>query len=146
MNQTQHQSPPPLYQTSIEPSYWAEEVNYSAIDWFKKVLKNTFNYKGRARRKEYWYYILIASIIILIAFTLDGMLDTPDTLSGLAGFILFFPSIAVTIRRLHDIGKSGWWYLISAIPFIGSLILLFWHCQETSPETNQWGVPAKRVP
>ena len=125
---------------------WQVEENYTAFDWFKKVIKNTFNYKGRARRKEYWYYILVASIIILIGFTLDGILDTPDTLSGLAGFILFFPSLAVTIRRLHDIGKSGWWYLISAIPFIGSLILLFWHCQETSPETNQWGVPAKRVP
>lgn len=125
---------------------WQVEENYTAFDWFKKVIKNTFNYKGRARRKEYWYYILIASIIILIGFTLDGILDTPDTLSGLAGFILFFPSLAVTIRRLHDIGKSGWWYLISAIPLIGSLILLFWNCQETSPETNQWGVPAKRVP
>jgi len=124
---------------------WKLEENYTAFDWFKKVIKNTFNYQGRARRKEYWYYILIASIIILIGFTLDGILDTPDTLSGLAGFILFFPSLAVTIRRLHDIGKSGWWYLISAIPLIGSLILLFWNCQETSPETNQWGVPAKRV-
>ena len=125
---------------------WQIEENYTAFDWFKKVIKNTFNYQGRARRKEYWYYILIASIIILIGFTLDGILDTPDTLSGLAGFILFFPSLAVTIRRLHDIGKSGWWYLISAIPLIGSLILLFWNCQETSPETNQWGAPAKRVP
>jgi len=125
---------------------WKLEENYTAFDWFKKVIKNTFNYKGRARRKEYWYYILVASIIILIGFTLDGILDTPDTLSGLAGFILFFPSLAVTIRRLHDIGKSGWWYLISAIPLIGSLILLFWNCQETSPETNQWGAPAKRVP
>ena len=124
---------------------WKLEENYTAFDWFKKVIKNTFNYKGRARRKEYWYYILVASIIILIGFTLDGILDTPDTLSGLAGFILFFPSLAVTIRRLHDIGKSGWWYLISAIPLIGSLILLFWNCQETSPETNQWGVPAKKV-
>lgn len=124
---------------------WQVEENYTAFDWFKKVIKNTFNYKGRARRKEYWYYILVASIIILIGFTLDGILDTPDTLSGLAGFILFFPSLAVTIRRLHDIGKSGWWYLISAIPLIGSLILLFWNCQETSPETNQWGAPAKKV-
>ena len=124
---------------------WQVEENYTAFDWFKKVIKNTFNYKGRARRKEYWYYILIASIIILIGFTLDGILDTPDTLSGLAGFILFFPSLAVTIRRLHDIGKSGWWYLISAIPLIGSLILLFWNCQETSPETNQWGAPTKKV-
>lgn len=125
---------------------WKLEENYTAFDWFKKVIKNTFNYQGRARRKEYWYYILIASIIILIGFTLDGILDTPDTLSGLAGFILFFPSLAVTIRRLHDIGRSGWWYLVSAIPLIGSLILLFWNCQETSPETNQWGAPAKRVP
>lgn len=124
---------------------WKLEENYTAFDWFKKVIKNTFNYKDRARRKEYWYYILMASIIILIGFTLDGILDTPDTLSGLAGFILFFPSLAVTIRRLHDIGKSGWWYLISAIPLIGSLILLFWNCQETSPETNQWGAPAKKV-
>lgn len=69
---------------------WKLEENYTAFDWFKKVIKNTFNYQGRARRKEYWYYILIASIIILIGFTLDGILDTPDTLSGLAGFILFF--------------------------------------------------------
>ena len=143
---TQSFSPHDPTLNSSKEVLWKLEENYTAFDWFKKVIKNTFNYKGRARRKEYWYYILIASIIILIGFTLDGILDTPDTLSGLAGFILFFPSLAVTIRRLHDIGRSGWWYLISAIPLIGSLILLFWNCQETSPETNQWGVPAKRVP
>ncbi|SUD90071.1 DUF805 domain-containing protein [Psychrobacter phenylpyruvicus] len=124
---------------------WEIEENYNAFDWFKKAIKNTFNYKGRARRKEFWYFTLIASIIIFIAFVLDEILDTPEMLTGLSGFILFFPSLAVTIRRLHDIGKSGWWYLITAIPFIGSLVLLYWNCLDTSPEGNQWGLPARKV-
>ena len=56
---------------------------------------------------------------------------------------LFIPGLAVTIRRLHDINKSGWWLLIALIPLIGSILLIIWLATETKQETNEWGQPAK---
>jgi uncharacterized membrane protein YhaH (DUF805 family) len=64
-------------------------------------------------------------------------------LYGLVALALFIPSLAVSVRRLHDINKSGWWYLIALIPLIGGILLIVWFATETKPEPNQWGQPAK---
>lgn len=145
MNQTPHQSPPPLHQASIEPPYWAEEENYSAIDWFKKALSNFTNFKGRARRKEYWYFYLVFFVISFVAAIIDSILGTDEMILGLVSLVLLLPAIAVSVRRLHDIDKSGWWYLISLIPLIGSIVLFLWSIKDTVPVANQWGQPARKV-
>lgn len=126
-------------------SDWAVEESYTIIDWFKKCLRNYANFNGRARRKEYWYYTLVVGIFIFIAAIVDAMLGFDDILMGLVSLIFIIPSIAVAVRRLHDVNKSGWWYLISIIPIIGSIVLLIWMVTDTYPNTNQWGKPARNV-
>lgn len=123
---------------------WAEEENYGLVDWTKKCLRNYANFNGRARRKEYWLFVVAGFILGIIAGIIDGILGT-KFIGVFVSLALFIPSIAVSARRLHDIGKSGWWILISFIPLIGAILLLVWYATDTKPETNQWGMPARRV-
>lgn len=124
---------------------WAIEENYGFIDWVKKCFRNYANFNGRARRKEYWFFNLAYVIIYVVAILLDSILGSKGILPALVTLGLVIPMIAVQIRRLHDISKSGWWVLISFIPLIGSILLLVWMATDTKPETNQWGLPARRV-
>lgn len=124
------------YLDKISNTNQAEE-NFNMIDWFVKSLKNYANFSGRARRKEYWYFVLGQLIISIIT----GLLD--ETIFNISTLILFIPGLAVLVRRLHDINKSGWWILISLIPIIGSIILLIWLLTNTKSEKNQWGLPSK---
>lgn len=119
------------------------EENFNIIDWLVKGLKNYANFKGRARRKEYWFFVLSQFIVIIIATILDSILfGNPALFYTVVALGLFIPSLAVAVRRMHDIGKSGWLLLISIIPLIG-LIVIFWLATETKQEINQWGQPAK---
>ena len=135
--------PPPLPLNAVVNNHTAE-ANYGIIDWFKKGLRNYTNFSGRARRKEYWYFLLVQTGLMIIAMILDTIIF--DTGVGLfyivAGLGLFLPNIAVTIRRLHDTNRSGWWILISFVPLLGILLIVFL-ASDTKPENNQWGGPAK---
>lgn len=125
------------------------------IDWYKKVVfENYANFSGRARRSEYWYYTL-CNIIIVVAlmipmFTALAMSDTNGGEPGILFYIsiiliciyylaTFLPTLAVSVRRLHDTGKSGWYYLVNFIPYVGGLIFLVLTCQDSDIYTNQWG-------
>lgn len=120
------------------------EANYSIIDWFKKCLRNYANCSGRARRKEYWYFVLVQTVLLITAAFLDYIIfSEPSVFYIIISFALMLPNIAVGCRRLHDIGRSGWWLLIPIIPLIGSILLIVWLATETKPEVNQWGPPAK---
>ena len=126
------------------------------MEWYIKVLKNYANFEGRARRKEYWMFTLI-NVIIYIAFMIFMsvigvifelgviILTLLPVISGLYTLAILVPSLAVSVRRLHDIGKSGWFILISLIPIVGSIILLVWACQEGMPEANEYGENPKLV-
>lgn len=121
------------------------EENYNIVDWTVKVLKNYVNFEGRARRKEYWFFIL-ATMIVGFAFGLIGSIlgadDLVGVLSMLLNLALFLPSLAVAARRLHDTNRSGWWQLL-ALTIIGIIPLIIWLASETTREPNQWGPPAK---
>lgn len=115
------------------------------MDWYVEVLKKYAVFSGRARRSEYWYFALfnlIASVVLSIA---DGIVGTYDVttgiglLSGLYGLAVILPGVGVSIRRLHDIGKSGWWLLIILIPLIGIIVLLYFAVKDSQPETNEYG-------
>ncbi len=121
------------------------EQNYNTMDWIKKCLQNYTSFKGRARRKEYWWFYLFTLIVYIITSTMDAMAGTEYLFTGLASLALFLPTLAVTVRRLHDIGRSGWWIFISIIPLIGVFILIFWLATNTQPLQNQWGNPAKPI-
>lgn len=136
-------TPPPLPKNMTTGNHNAEE-NYGIIDWFKKCMRNYVNFSGRARRKEYWYFVLMQMILIIIAMVLDSIIF--DSGIGffylIAAFGLFLPGVAVTVRRLHDTNHSGWWFLISLVPLIGLALIVFL-VRETEFETNKWGSPAK---
>lgn len=99
--------------------------------------KKFADFKGRARRSEFWYFELFCVLISLLLSFVN------EELATLVMLITFIPNLAVSVRRLHDIGRSGWWMLIVAIPIVGILLLLFWATQEGHPEPNQYGVSPK---
>ena len=136
-------TPPPLPDAAVNNH--SVEANYGILDWFKKCLRNYSNFSGRARRKEYWYFVLVQMGLLFIAMVLDSIIFDAET--GLFYIVvvlgLFLPSLAVTVRRLHDTSRSGWWFFISILPLIGSIILLVFLASDTKPESNQWGPPAK---
>ena len=114
---------------------------------------NYANFSGRARRKEYWMYVLVQSIIMIGLMILDSVLGLDFELQGISlgygylyliGVIVhFIPSLAVLVRRLHDVGKSGWFYFIFLIPIIGIIWLLVLYCTEGQKQDNKWGPDPK---
>ena len=119
-----------------------------AID--KVFRQNYANFNGRARRSEYWFWylfnILVESVLFLPAQVFkfqQGQIPVVLTVMYYIyiGFfiITFIPGLAVTVRRLHDIGKSGWWILIVFIPFVGAIILLVFTCFDSEHGPNEWG-------
>jgi uncharacterized membrane protein YhaH (DUF805 family) len=107
------------------------------MDYFTGALKKYADFTGRARRKEYWMFILIYMIINIVLAVL-GL----DIISALVGLGLLVPSISIAARRLHDTGRTGWWQLIALIPVIGFIVLIVFLAQD-SHETNDYGVNPK---
>lgn len=112
------------------------------MQWYLKVLKNYVAFSGRARRTEYWMFTLFSVIISLVLTLIESMIGIPGVLTMIYTLAILLPTLGVIVRRLHDIGKSGWWFLISFIPLIGSIWLLVLLCQD-SKEDNQYGVNPK---
>ena len=125
------------------------------IDWVLEVFSKYAVFDGRARRKEYWYWYLF-NFLISIFFVVISFVITPpygtDTDNGIGWFGIFIyvlviiyslgvfiPNLAVTVRRLHDTNRSGWWYFISLIPFIGGIIFLIYLIEDSTPGDNQYG-------
>lgn len=109
------------------------------MQWYLKVLQNYVGFQGRARRQEYWMFILFNIIISIVLSIVEKAAGIDPFLTGLYSLAILLPSLAVGIRRLHDIGKSGWWILIGLIPFIGSIILIVFACLDSQPNDNQYG-------
>lgn len=117
--------------------------------YFWNVIKNHYaDFKGRATRKEYWSFISAYIILTMIIGFFIGFFSALHLaiLSGifLGIFILFalsiiVPSLALCIRRIHDIGQSGWWYLIGLVPYVGGIVLLVFYCLPSEKGENKWG-------
>ncbi len=104
------------------------------MNWYLKVLKQFADFKGRARRKEYWMFTLI-SLLITYGFMILAIVTEISALSiisSIHSFAVLVPTLAVGVRRIHDVGKSGWFLLIP----IYNLILL---CTDSEEGTNKWG-------
>jgi uncharacterized membrane protein YhaH (DUF805 family)/DNA-directed RNA polymerase subunit RPC12/RpoP len=117
--------------------------------WYLEVLKKYAVFKGRARRKEYWYFVLCNIIISMVLGYIDGKIGIFNmkagvgVLSTIYSLAVFIPGLAVSIRRLHDIGKSGWWFFLIFIPCVGPLILLFFMIKDSEDGENQYGTNPK---
>jgi uncharacterized membrane protein YhaH (DUF805 family) len=115
------------------------------MNWYLEVLKKYAVFTGRARRKEYWFFVLF-NVIIAIALTVidmsAGLYDDVyevGLLGSLYSLAVLLPSIAVSVRRLHDIGRTGWWLLIAFIPLVGAIVLLVFAVLDSTPGDNQYG-------
>ncbi|SIS91740.1 Uncharacterized membrane protein YhaH, DUF805 family [Roseivivax lentus] len=103
-------------------------------------------FRGRARRSEFWWFILFVTVANMVLSMIDGLLFGTATdgqpvsiLGALFSLAVFLPALAVGVRRLHDIGKSGWWYLLCLIPVIGALVLIYFFVQRGMDGVNDFG-------
>jgi uncharacterized membrane protein YhaH (DUF805 family) len=99
---------------------------------------NYINFSDRACRSEYWFWILFYFIGGLVTGGIDSAIGMSIT-SGLFGLAVFLPNLAVSIRRLHDLNRTGWWIFISLIPIIGWIVLLIWYCTRGTEGPNRFG-------
>ncbi len=121
------------------------------MDWYIAVLKKYAVFSGRARRKEYWYFVLFNFIIGLVLAAIVALLGSIfhtegfKVLNGLYSLAVLIPSLAVTVRRLHDTDRSGWWILIGLVPLVGAIVLLVFTVQDSTPSENRFGPNPKQV-
>ena len=138
------------------------------MNWYLKVLKNYTDFKGRSKRTEFWMFVLFNAIFLIVAAIIDNLLGTTiDTIFGypvklngglfdvqispsgyfylLYSLAVLIPCIAVTVRRLHDVGKSGWILLIALIPIIGAIYLFILLVTDSNLAPNQYGENPKRL-
>lgn len=104
------------------------------------LTKNYANFSGRARRSEYWYFYLFSFLVNIVTNIIDRAVGTP-IIGGLVALALIVPELAVGVRRLHDIGRSGWWLLI-VFTIVGIVVLIVWFCQDSQPD-NKYGPSPK---
>lgn len=109
----------------------------------RRCLQNYATFSGRAQRAEFWWFWLFGILVSTVTALIDlWIFDRPNGegwVSALAGLALFLPSISVSVRRLHDIGRTGWWWWLALIPLIGWIVLLVWYCQRSEPGANRFG-------
>lgn len=121
------------------------------MKYYLLAFKNYAKFNGRSNRPEYWYFVLFHIIFAIAAIVIDmsmgiGLGGTPyGVLYLLYVLATFIPGLAVSVRRLHDIDKSGWWILISLIPFIGSIWLIVLMASDGTKGPNKYG-PDPRNP
>lgn len=113
-------------------------MNYYLECWKKYVA-----FAGRARRKEYWMFVLFNFLAQLVLNILDGVLGTSGILSLVYNLAVLLPSLAVCSRRLHDTDRSAWWMLIALVPFVGGIVLLVFMCLDGTPGENRFGANPK---
>ena len=118
----------------------------SPFDFMMLPLKRYADFSGRARRMEYWMFWVLNIIVSVVAAIIDLVLGTSTIIGGaagaasaLAGLALLIPGLAVTVRRLHDTDKSGWWFFIILIPLIGFIVLLVFMFQSGTSGDNKYG-------
>jgi uncharacterized membrane protein YhaH (DUF805 family) len=121
------------------------------MDWYVKVLKNYATFSGRARRTEYWMFVLINLIVTAVLYGLSTAFNG-GALGGLFtalyyvyGIGVFIPGLAVLFRRLHDTDRSGWWWLLAFIPIVGAIVLIVFAATEGRRGSNEYGDDPKAV-
>ncbi|MGO4438755.1 DUF805 domain-containing protein [Rhizobium sp. RAF56] len=110
---------------------------------FSEAVSSVFSkyadFSGRARRSEFWWFFLFNVVASGVADILSRAIFGNDALGALYSLALLIPAVAVSVRRLHDVDRSGWWILIGAIPLIGAIVLIFWYATEGTAGENRYG-------
>jgi uncharacterized membrane protein YhaH (DUF805 family) len=106
--------------------------------------RNYVNFSDRAVRSEYWYWTLFVTIVVVVLGVIDQLLNPGAQMSAFSAvnaiisLALILPGIAVSVRRLHDIDRTGWWLLLG-FTVIGAFVLIYWACQRGTPGPNRFG-------
>jgi len=121
------------------------------VNWYREALRKYATFDGRARRKEYWFFTLFNFLGLLVLTIVDMAVGTFNEqaeiglLGGIYLLAVLIPSIAVTVRRLHDTDRSGWWILLNFIPVIGSIVIVVFAVLDSQPGANRFGANPKGV-
>lgn len=129
------------------------------MNYYLNALRNYALFSGRARRSEYWYFALFNLIFLIVAMVLDHALGSSFTINTLSGpvalpygycylaysLVVLIPGLAVLVRRLHDVGKSGWFFLICLIPIVGAIWLLVLLFTDSHEGPNKYGLNPKGI-
>ena len=99
---------------------------------------NYVNFSDRACRSEYWYWFLFVVLGQIVTAIVDSVIGIQLT-TGIFSLVVLLPGIAVRVRRLHDLDRSGWWLLLGFIPLVGTIILIVWFCTRGTPGPNRFG-------
>ena len=113
------------------------------MNGYLATLKKYADFNGRARRTEYWLFVLFSMVIAMVLGVVDYVLGTPGIIGLIFALAILIPSIAVGVRRLHDTDRSGWWLLIAFIPIIGTIALLIFLLLDGTPGDNRFGANPK---
>jgi uncharacterized membrane protein YhaH (DUF805 family) len=112
---------------------------------FSEAVKSGFDhyttFTGRASRPAYWWWFLFSILVGIGANIIDAIIGSSGVISGLAALALLLPGLSVSVRRFHDINRSGWWILIFIVPIVGFILWLVWFTREGDPGENQYGPP-----
>lgn len=103
------------------------------------VVQKYCDFNGRARRSEYWWFCLANAILSGVLSSFAQKSTIVAVISVIVSLALLLPGLGVAVRRLHDIGKSGWFVLFALIPCVGAIILIVWNCKDSEPGDNQYG-------
>ena len=121
------------------------------MSWYLEAFKKYAVFGGRSRRKEYWYFMLFNIVVLIVLGGIDALLETLNSGLGVGLLIAIYalasiiPFLAVSVRRLHDIDRSGWWYFITLIPLIGAIVMLVFTLLDSTPGDNRYGPNPKGV-
>lgn len=106
----------------------------------RAIQQNYCNFSGRASRSEFWWFQLFGFILnAVIGIVFCWSQDTMNIVTGIVSLALLLPNLGLTVRRLHDIGKCGWWIFIGFVPIVGWIILIVWYCKDSQMEPNEYG-------
>lgn len=109
------------------------------MNWYIKCWKLFADFEGRARRSEFWWFVLLNFPIVIIVAILDQLFGTGHALTYLFIFLNLIPAMAVSIRRLHDVGRAWYWILATLVPIVGSIYLIYLFFLDSKPGPNRWG-------
>lgn len=111
------------------------------------AMRRYATFSGRSTRAQYWLFTLIMFLFLCVAFALDVALGNADedvlVVTGIVYLAHFIPTLAVTVRRLHDADHSGWWMLIAFVPLVGLIVMLIFLCTPSTPGANRFGGAGK---
>lgn len=114
------------------------------MNWYLQVLQNYCGFSGRARRKEYWMFVLVNLIVSFVLGLVDGFLGI-QILTSLYNLAILIPNFALQFRRLHDIDRSAWWLLLAFVPLVGAIVLLIFTLLPGTVGENKYGADPKEA-